>query len=209
MISKKTNWMLSAGLLCGALAAGSVFGATNATENLPPCCRVLRTEPHLTDKSLYQDDSTWTNDAGKSVKLASLAGKPQVVLMFFSRCTSACPILVNDLRRIEQALPSTDRSQVGFTLASFDTAHDSPAVLAAYRSTWNLPENWTLLSGNSDNALELAALLGVKYRADAGGQFAHSNVITLLNAQGEIVFQQTGLGGDVGVMVRQIEQALK
>jgi protein SCO1/2 len=40
---------------------------------------------------------------------------------------------------------------------------------------------------------ELAALLGVIYREDANGSFAHSNVITVLNAEGEIVYQQPGL----------------
>ncbi|HEU5396302.1 MAG TPA: SCO family protein [Verrucomicrobiae bacterium] len=209
MKMKETGWIWKIVWLGALVAGASAFGATNATEALPPCCRMLKAEPHLTDESLYQADSTWTNDAGQETKLASLAGKPQVVLMFFSRCTSACPILVNDLRRIEAALPAADRAKIGFTLASFDPEHDSPAVLAAYRRAWNLPENWTLLSGTADNARELSALLGVQYRKETNGQFAHSNVITLLNAQGEIVFQQTGLGGDTSAMARHIEELLK
>ena len=48
-------------------------------------------------------------------------------------------------------------------------------------------ESWTLLHGEPDDVLELAALLGLKFKEDANGQFAHSNVITILNAQGEIV----------------------
>jgi protein SCO1/2 len=36
-------------------------------------------------------------------------------------------------------------------------------------------------------------LLGVNYRRDARGQFAHSNLITVLNPAGEIVHQQVGL----------------
>jgi hypothetical protein len=46
------------------------------------------------------------------------------------------------------------------------------------------------------------AALGVRYKQDARGQFAHSNVITILNAAGEIVHQQAGLSQDSQENVR-------
>jgi protein SCO1/2 len=42
--------------------------------------------------------------------------------------------------------------------------------------------------------MEMAALLGIRYKKLPDGEFAHSNVITLLNPEGEIVHQQIGLG---------------
>ena len=57
-------------------------------------------------------------------------------------------------------------------------------------------ENWTLLRGAADDVRELAALLGINYAPDARGRFAHSNVITVLNAEGEVAFQQPGLNTD-------------
>ena len=39
------------------------------------------------------------------------------------------------------------------------------------------------------------ALLGVKYQPEAGEGFSHSNVITLLNREGEIIHQRQGLKG--------------
>ena len=129
--------------------------------------------------------------------------------MFFANCRYACPIIVNDLKRIESALAKDARIRVGFTLASFDTEHDTPAQLATFRKLRQLPEsNWTLLHGAADDVLELAALLGVKYKRDADGQFSHSNVITVLNAKGEIVHQQFGLNQDIKETVRQLEQLL-
>ena len=41
---------------------------------------------------------------------------------------------------------------------------------------------------------------------DTNGQFAHSNVITILNAQGEIVHQQIGLNEDIQETVRLLQQ---
>ena len=46
-------------------------------------------------------------------------------------------------------------------------------------------------------------------RADARGQFAHSNVITVLNAEGEIAFQQPGLNADPAALIGAITQAVR
>src|SRR5688572_19287788 len=72
------------------------------TNSLPgQCCAKLDPAARLSDNSLFHLDSTWTNDASRTVKLASLQGRPQVVTMFFSTCAYACPILVHDMKRIE------------------------------------------------------------------------------------------------------------
>ena len=60
-----------------------------------------------------------------------------------------------------------------------------------------------------DDVLELAALLGVKYKRDARGQFAHSNVITVLDANGEIVSQQIGLNGDAAPTATAVQKLLQ
>ena len=67
----------------------------------------------------------------------------------------------------------------------------------------------TLLRGGADDVRELAALLGVNYAEDARGQFAHSNVITLLNAEGEIAFQHAGLKQDPAPLIVAIEKAAR
>jgi protein SCO1/2 len=52
-------------------------------------------------------------------------------------------------------------------------------------------------------------LLGVKYRRDANGDFSHSNLITVLNAEGEVSHQRSGLNGDVATAVRAVSLAAK
>jgi protein SCO1/2 len=206
---------LSFALVAALVANAESFSAADSKTNAPVCaCCAAKVDagfrPTYTDKSLYQVESKWTADGGQAIKLGDLAGKPQVVLMFFSKCVSACPILRNDLKRISAALTPEQRAQVGFTLVSFDTERDTPEVLAAYRQTWDLPaKNWTLLSGKPDDVLELALLLGVKYKKDAAGQFAHSNVVTVLDAKGEIVHQQTGLNEDISESVQTLVKLVK
>jgi protein SCO1/2 len=147
---------------------------------------------------------------GRKIKLGVFEGKPQVVALFFTHCEYACPIIVNDLRRIEAALPPKIRDRVDFLLISIDTERDTPEVLRAYRESRKLPlAHWSLLHGGAEDVRELAALLGVNYRKDARGQYAHSNTITLLNARGEIVRQLNGLNQDVAPFVQTIEKTLK
>jgi protein SCO1/2 len=114
--------------------------------------------------------------------------------MFFANCQNACPLLVHQMQQIEAALPESARTNAGFVLLSFDTERDTPAALHEYRLQRGLADGrWTLLHGDSDAVLEMAAALGVQFKKDAQGQYQHSNLITLLNADGEIAFQQTGL----------------
>ena len=197
-------------LLTSLLVAGTSAWADNCcAPQVPACCLKVEPTAVFSDKSLYQTESKWTTDSNKEIKLADLKGRPQVVVMFFASCQYACPILVHDLTRIGNALKPELRGKVGFTLVTFDTRRDTPEALAKFRETRNLsPANWTLLHGAEDDVLELAALLGVKYKQEANGQFAHSNIITVLNADGEIVHQLIGLGQDVNATVRELEKLL-
>ena len=179
------------------------------TAVLPPCCRPALPLGTPTDKSLYLLDSKWTSDVNREIKLGALRGRPQILAMFFTHCEYACPILVEELKGIERKLPPEVLGKVDFLLVSIDTKRDTPAELAAFREKRQLAnERWTLLRGGADDVRELAALLGVNYTEDSRGQFAHSNVITLLNADGEIAFQHAGLKQDPAPLIAAIEKAV-
>ncbi len=178
-----------------------------------PCCSnevsaiSISTNPASnSDVSLFQVESQWTTDSGRTIQLSDFRGKPQIITMFFAHCEYACPLLVHDMQRLEKALPDKLRSKVGFTLVTFDTERDTPEALKKYRSDHHLGENWTLLRSNSDDVLELAALLSVKFKKDERGQFAHSNIITVLDSKGEIVFQQIGLNRDLQSAIAALQK---
>ena len=198
--------MLVLGACLFSLSAPARSATNETVEALPPCCRPITAQTNYTDKSLFLLESTWTADNGRAVKLGALRGRAQVVAMFFSSCQFTCPLTVSDMKRIEAALPENLRTNTDFLLVSFDGGRDTPAVLRAYRAKRELSnQNWTLLSGEPDDVRELAALLGVIYRKDANGDFAHSNVITVLNAEGEIVFQQPGLNMPTDDIVAKLQ----
>jgi protein SCO1/2 len=189
-------------------ATAALANDSQRASALPPCCRKALDAGKATDKSLYLLDSKWTSDVGKTVSLSVLRGRPQVVAMFFTHCEYACPIIVNDMKKLEAALPAEVRAKTDFLLVSFDTKRDTPDALAAFRKKEKLPAaTWTLLRGGADDVRELAALLGINYTPDARGQFAHSNLITVLNAEGEVAFQQPGLNTDPAALVSAVTKA--
>ena len=136
------------------------------------------------------------------MSLSSFRGQPVILAMFFASCEYACPVLVSDIQRLRAQLPAADAARTRVVLVTFDTERDTPAALRAFRERSGLDANWTLLRGEDTAVQELAMLLGVKFRREARGQFAHSNLFTLLNAEGEIAHQTLGLMGDVSPAAR-------
>ena len=194
--------------LISVLCLGLTSCAAQTPEK-PPCCQTIKSGVPITDQSLYQLDSRWTSDQGREIQLGNLRGHPQVIAMMFTSCEFACPIIVNDMKRIAAALPSDIQGKVNFTLISFDHERDSPEKLRAFRQRMGLPmAGWTLLRGEVDDVRELAALLGVNYRKDARGQYAHSNILTVLSPNGEIIHQQMGLNQSPDETVKQLQQLL-
>ncbi|MBI2814015.1 MAG: SCO family protein [Opitutae bacterium] len=184
---------LGALILSGLLAVPGALAAEPAA-NPDACCPAIDAAA-FTKNSLYQADATFTDDTGRAVKLGELRGRPVVLAMFFASCGYACPLIVSDMQTIREKLPAEIRERAAFVLVSFDVARDTPAALATYRAQRSLDGQWVLLHGADDSVRELAALLGVKYKQETDGAFSHSNLITILNPQGEITHQRTGLKG--------------
>ena len=111
------------------------------------------------------------------------------------------------MQRIRESLPAAVRVRTRLVLVSFDCDRDMPAALHLYRGRMRLGDDWVLLHGQPDDVRELAMVLGVKFARDNRGQFAHSNLITVLNPAGEIAFQRVGLRGDISAAVRAVTVA--
>lgn len=160
-------------------------------------------------ESIYQLEAGFTDDSGRPFTLGELRGRPVVLALFFASCGYACPLQVSDMQGLRAKLPAAIRDQAAFVLVSFDTARDTPAALARYRAQRSLDGQWTLLHASEDSVRELAAILGVKYHQEADGAFSHSNILTILNPEGEIVHQRVGLRGGLDEAAAELVAAMK
>jgi len=147
-------------------------------------------------ESIYQIGGEFKNQNGEEIALNDLKNKVQVVAMIFTSCAYACPKIISDIQTIESRISSTQINKVNYLLISFDLERDTPEKLKAFASEMNLNERWHLLHGTKQSVQEIAVALGIQYEEQPDGNFAHSNIITVLDKNGAIAYQQEGLGED-------------
>jgi len=161
----------------------------------------------ISSESIYQVTDTFQTQNDTKVTLASFAGKPTVVGMIFTHCTYACPRLTADIKNIEEQLKSAN-GKVNYLLVSFDSQRDLPDQLQKFANANQLDNNFTLLHGDENTVRTLSVLLNVQFEKDAEGNFSHSNVISVLDKKGALVFQKEGLDADPTDIISSIKQQL-
>lgn len=149
----------------------------------------------ISDLSIYNLPSEWTTQDGKNIELKSLKGNVLVMVMIYTTCKAACPRLVADMRNIESRLNKKTKKNVKLILVSIDPETDTPEKLKAF-SIANKMENdpWIFLRSTEENTREFAAVLAVNYKKISPIDFSHSNIISVFNPDGELIYQQEGLG---------------
>jgi protein SCO1/2 len=196
------------GVLVGCLLLSAWSATLAATDHAGHADHTELPAAAYSARSIYQLESAWTTATAQPLRLGQLQGKVQVLAMVYTTCESACPIIVSLMQLLEASLPAALRPDVGFVLVTFDRARDTSAVLSTYGAKMGLdPSSWVLLTGSSDDVLELATLLGIQYKRDQNGGFIHSNVITVLNKAGEIVHRHEGLQQDMASTLAAIRRA--
>lgn len=164
----------------------------------------------LPDDSIYQIDSSWADQNNKPVPIGALQGKVQVVAFVYTYCEHSCPTIIANLKRLDSQLSQQLRGDTQFALVSLDPVRDTPEVLKAFMDKHQLDQAyWRMLHGDPDDVLELAALIGVRYKPMdmEGKDIAHSNTITVLDRQGRIHYQMKGLSGDMGRVSAELSDA--
>lgn len=146
-------------------------------------------------ESLFNINDVWTSSEGKQVQLAQFSGKPTVIAMVYTSCQYVCPMIVSDMQRIEKSLSKAENDKVNYAVFSFDPDRDTPERLKEFAIAHRVnPDNWTLATSNASAVRKLAVSLGIKYKKDKSGDFDHDAVITILDSDGVIKYQQNSVG---------------
>jgi protein SCO1/2 len=163
----------------------------------------------FTDMSIYNLPSTWTNQDGEELQIKDLQGDVLVMVMIYTTCKAACPRLVADMRNIEEKLPEDIKGKVKMIFVSIDPETDTPERLKAFAKENLMDEEpWLFLRSTEANTREFAAVLAVNYKEISPMDFSHSNIISVFNEKGELVFQQEGLGVNSNNTIKNIEEAV-
>jgi sulfatase modifying factor 1 len=188
--------------LKGAYCVGSL--GFRAAQSITPATTSSTATAFTT---LYDLPGEWRNQDNKAAVLASLRGRVRVLTMGFTRCKFACPRILSDMHRIEQAL-GKDAAQVGFVFLSIDPQYDTPAQMTATLHERRLnPARWTFLAAPNDILQQAAVALDFKYQS-VDGFFAHSNLIAVLDEDGRVVLRVESLGADIQPVVDAVRKLL-
>jgi len=149
----------------------------------------------LPGDSVYQLSARLVDASGKMRSWPSFRGRPRIATMFYSSCPYMCPLIIESGKAIDRSLTPAERAKLGFVLVSLDPKRDSPAALTALIKKRGIDASrWTLLRPAPSDVRPIAAVLGVKYRALADGEFNHTSVLILLDANGRILARTETIG---------------
>jgi protein SCO1/2 len=159
----------------------------------------------LPKTSIFNLTTKWNTEEGETIELKDLKEKTLVMVMIYTTCKAACPRLVADMRNIEEQIPDKFIKNINFVMVSIDPETDTPKRLKAFaKENFMDDEQWTFLQGSVGDVREFANVLAVKYKEISPLDFSHSNIISIINPQGELEHQQEGLGVDNKLTISKI-----
>ena len=167
----------------------------------------------ISDISIYNLPETWTTQNGNDIQWKDFKGNVLVVVMIYTSCKAACPILIADMRDIRKTVDASDmphKKKVKYILVSIDPKVDTPEHLKKFAQESGMDDDqWVFLRSDEEKTREFAAVLAVNYKQISPVDFSHSNIIRVFNADGELAAQQEGLGIDRTSIVQEIRKQLE
>lgn len=133
-------------------------------------------------------DFSFTNQNEKTITNDTYKGKVYIVEFFFTTCPSICPIMNENMVKIQNEF--FGNPNLGIASYSIDPIHDTPTVLKEYAAKYKITNpNWHLLTGDKDAIYKLANEgfnLYVGEDSEAEGGFEHSGFFALIDQEGNI-----------------------
>lgn len=177
---------------------------------LRPLALHTKKEDGISELSIYNLPSKWTNQNNEEIQLKTLQGDVLVMVMIYTSCKTACPRLVADMRGIEEQIPADKKDEVTLVFVSIDPETDTPQRLKEFaRENQMDSEKWVFLRGSEADTREFSAVLAINYKRISPMDFSHSNIISVFDRKGELAYQQEGLGINNAETVSKIMELVK
>ncbi len=135
----------------------------------------------------------FTDESGRTVKLADFLGKPVILALVYYQCPSLCNLVLNGVVRSVHDLKMTAGDQFDVVAVSFDP-RETPEMAAAkkvsYVKDYGRPgaeKGWHFLTGPEASSRTLADTVGFRYSYDSlSNQYAHASAIMILTPEGKV-----------------------
>ena len=131
---------------------------------------------------------SFTDQNGKTISNINYEDKVYVVEFFFTTCPSICPIMTENMVKIQNEFLGNPK--VGIASFSIDPEFDTSEVLKEYAKTKGITKpQWHLLTGEKEDIFKLANEgfnLYVGDGSEEDGGFEHSGFFALIDQNGYI-----------------------
>lgn len=140
-----------------------------------------------------------TDQHGKTISDKDYEGKVYVVEFFFTTCPSICPIMTENMIKIQNEFLGNPK--VGIASFTIDPDHDTSKVLKEYAQKKGITKlQWHLLTGDKDEIFKLSYEGFNLYVGEGGeedGGFEHSGFFALIDKQGNIRSRKDDQGNPI------------
>ena len=136
---------------------------------------------------------TLTSQDGKPMALADLRGKVFAVTFIYTGCPDICPLLTQKMVDVQDELGADFGAKVAFVSITLDPERDTPAVLKDYAQFWGARlDGWSFLTGSPEAIRDVTRHYGVFFSKKEDGSVEHSQLTTLVDAEGQMRVQYLG-----------------
>lgn len=147
-----------------------------------------------------------TNSRGEPLPLAGFRGRPLLISVVYTSCSSVCPATTQNLfDRVREARRIFGEDAFAVLSVGFDARGDTPARLRAFAATQGINDRtWNLATADAETLDRLLDELGFSYVAAAGG-FFHVAQTTVLDADSRVYRQIYGDEFPLPVLVEPLK----
>lgn len=130
-----------------------------------------------------------TNQFGETFTQDDMKGKVYVLEFFFTTCPTICPIMNQNMMKVEQNFISND--DFGIVSITINPSYDTAEVLKDHAKHLGVKhKNWFFLTGDQDYIHDLSNkgfnLYAAQNNNIADGNFEHSGFFALIDKNGNI-----------------------
>lgn len=155
------------------------------------------------------DNYKLTDSTGTPFSLRDYRGKPLVISLVYTACSSVCPPTTQHLiDAVREAGRILGLDSFNVLTVGFDARHDTPARMAQFASMQGVKiKNWRLAGADPATIEALLRDLGFSYVAVAGG-FDHVTQTTIVDRDGKVYRSVYGEDFPLPVFIEPLKDAV-
>ena len=154
-------------------------------------------------------DPVFRDAGGKEVRLSQFQGKPLIITLIYTACSTACPLVLKTVAAAtEEAAKIFGPDRFAVATIGFDTDHDTPERIRTFAAAQGLAlTRWSILGGDLAAVAAVAEDTGFTFFPSPRG-FDHIAQTTVIDGEGRVFRQIYGETFDAPLLVGTLRELL-